>query len=80
MIKASEFIKNYLSETADISRAINVESVEKMLYILLDVKEKGSRIFFLGVGGGPKQELMRLMILIKLPKFLLFAFQIMSEF
>jgi D-sedoheptulose 7-phosphate isomerase len=48
----SEFINTYLSETAEIAKNINHETVKKVLEILLDVKSRGGRVFFLGVGGG----------------------------
>jgi len=47
-----QYINTYLSETAEIARGINQESVKKALAILLELKAKAGRIFFLGVGGG----------------------------
>ena len=51
-MKINDYIKNYISETSDISQKLDVPSIEKMLGILLKVKEQKARIFFLGVGGG----------------------------
>lgn len=48
----SKFINTYLSETAEIAKNLNHETVEKVLEILLEVKSRGGRVFFLGVGGG----------------------------
>lgn len=48
----SEFIKNYLEETAKIAGEVDRQAVEKMGEILLVVKYHGGRLFFLGVGGG----------------------------
>jgi len=48
----SEFIKTYLSETAEIAKNINRESIEKVREVLSEVKSQGGRVFFLGVGGG----------------------------
>lgn len=51
-MKISEYINNYLSETAEIAKNIDRETIEKTLAVLLEVKSQGGRIFFLGVGGG----------------------------
>jgi D-sedoheptulose 7-phosphate isomerase len=51
-MEISEFIKNYLSETAEIARNINPQTIEKMTEILSKVKSQEGRVFFLGVGGG----------------------------
>ena len=48
----SEFINTYLSETAEIAKNLNHETVKKVLEILSEVKSRGGRVFFLGVGGG----------------------------
>lgn len=47
-----EYIKNYLSETAEIAGKISREAIEKVLSILLEVKRNKGRVFFLGIGGG----------------------------
>ncbi len=51
-MKTSEYIQNYLSETAEIAKNIDREAIEKALNVLLEVKSQRGRIFFLGVGGG----------------------------
>jgi D-sedoheptulose 7-phosphate isomerase len=51
-MEISEFIKNYLSETAEIAQNINRQIIEKMTEILSKVKSQEGRVFFLGVGGG----------------------------
>jgi len=48
----SEYINKYLSETAEITKNINHETIEKVLEILLEVRSQRGRVFFLGVGGG----------------------------
>jgi len=48
----SEFINNYLSETAKICQNINQEAIIKALKILLEIRAQKGRVFFLGVGGG----------------------------
>jgi D-sedoheptulose 7-phosphate isomerase len=41
----------HLAEAIEIIRAIDTAPIEKMADLLVDVKSKGGRIFFLGVGG-----------------------------
>jgi D-sedoheptulose 7-phosphate isomerase len=41
----------HLLETVEITKAIDPDVVEKIVELLLDVKEKGGRLFVLGVGG-----------------------------
>lgn len=48
----SEFIDKYLSETAEIAKNINRQTIEKTAEVLLKIKSQEGRIFFLGVGGG----------------------------
>jgi D-sedoheptulose 7-phosphate isomerase len=47
-----KYIKNYLKETAQIAEKIDPKIIEKMIDILLEIKNNGGRVFFLGVGGG----------------------------
>lgn len=51
-MKISEYITNYLSETAEAAKNIDKETIEKTIKVLLEVKSQKGRIFFLGVGGG----------------------------
>ena len=46
-----EYAKRYFEEVKKIAETIDMETIEKMLNILLDVREKNGRVFFLGVGG-----------------------------
>jgi len=48
----SEYIDKYLAETAEIAKNINREAIAKVVGILSEVKSRGGRVFFLGVGGG----------------------------
>jgi D-sedoheptulose 7-phosphate isomerase len=41
----------HLLETIEITKAIDPEVIEKIVELLLDVKETGGRLFVLGVGG-----------------------------
>jgi D-sedoheptulose 7-phosphate isomerase len=45
------YIKRYFEEAVNISKSIDQSQVEKMVQILLKVREQGGRLFFLGVGG-----------------------------
>jgi D-sedoheptulose 7-phosphate isomerase len=42
----------YLSETTKIIQQLDVSSIEKMVRLLVQMREKGGRLFILGVGGG----------------------------
>lgn len=48
----SEYINQYLNETSEIAQKINRQSVSKIINILTEIRVKGGRVFFLGVGGG----------------------------
>ena len=41
----------HLSETIEIAKKINTKQIEKMVDLILNVKNEKGRIFFLGVGG-----------------------------
>lgn len=53
-MKKSEFIENYLTRTSSIAEQLDHSVIEKMLNVLLHIKNQKGRIFFLGVGGGAK--------------------------
>ena len=42
----------YLSEATKIIQQLDVDSIEKMVQLLAKMREKGGRLFILGVGGG----------------------------
>ena len=46
-----EYIENYLSEVAEITRRIDREAIHKAVGILRDLRDKKGRLFILGVGG-----------------------------
>lgn len=48
----SDYTARYLHEVARIAEAIRPAQVERMLAILDEVRGRGGRLFFLGVGGG----------------------------
>ena len=47
-----QYIENYLKETIQIAERIDPKIIEKMVDNLLETKNNGGRVFFLGVGGG----------------------------
>jgi D-sedoheptulose 7-phosphate isomerase len=46
------YINQYLSEVNQVVDKLSVGAIEKMIDSLVDLREKGGRLFFLGVGGG----------------------------
>src|SRR5215467_13153670 len=47
-----DYVKQYVGESIEILRRIDLEATEKMAELLRQVRLRGGRIFFLGVGGG----------------------------
>lgn len=45
-------VKKYLAEVKTIVDKINVSDIEKMIDVIVDIRDKRGRLFFLGVGGG----------------------------
>ncbi len=52
MAATKNYVAMYLAEAVEISKAIDTEQVERMVDILVKVREDHGRLFFLGVGGG----------------------------
>jgi D-sedoheptulose 7-phosphate isomerase len=46
------FVQSYLEEVKKVAIGIDKMAVEKMIDILLDIRNNEGRLFFLGVGGG----------------------------
>lgn len=46
-----EYINSYLKEVVEITEKIDKDNIEKMVNVILKVKENDGRIFMLGVGG-----------------------------
>jgi len=46
------YVEQYLKEAKTIINGIKPQAIEEMIGIVLDVKAKRGRLFFLGVGGG----------------------------
>lgn len=49
--QASEYTQRYLGEVQQIAAALDVTLIEEMIDIILEARERDSRLFFLGVGG-----------------------------
>tara|TARA_B100001057_G_C22793272_1_gene928504 strand:- start:32 stop:631 length:600 start_codon:yes stop_codon:yes gene_type:complete len=47
----TKFTLNHLKESIEILNKINVETIDKIIDVLVDIKKNKGRIFFLGVGG-----------------------------
>jgi len=47
-----DYVRQYLSEAADILTKIDVKAIERTIELLLKVRQSGGRLFVLGVGGG----------------------------
>jgi len=46
------YTSQYMNEAAEILQALDQNSVEKMVRLLVEVRRGGGRLFFIGVGGG----------------------------
>jgi len=46
------FARRYLEESARLATAADPDVIERMAALLADVRRRGGRLFFLGVGGG----------------------------
>lgn len=46
-----EYAKRYFQEVIKIADSINIDTIEKIIDILLDLKNSRGRLFFIGVGG-----------------------------
>jgi D-sedoheptulose 7-phosphate isomerase len=46
------YVRTYLDEVHKIVDGLDLEVIEKMVNILINLRESGGRLFFLGVGGG----------------------------
>jgi D-sedoheptulose 7-phosphate isomerase len=46
------YVDDYLAEVKAVASLLNRAAIEKAIDILIDIREKKGRLFFLGVGGG----------------------------
>src|ERR1700724_679984 len=49
---SSGFARQHLDETGRIAAALDRDAIERLVEILVRVRARGGRLFFLGVGGG----------------------------
>jgi D-sedoheptulose 7-phosphate isomerase len=47
-----DYTSQYLEEAIQILRKLDHDSIESLLEVLFDARQRGGRVFFLGVGGG----------------------------
>ena len=47
--------KRYLAEAAQITERIDYDMIERIAEGLADLRDRGDRLFLLGVGGGRRQ-------------------------
>jgi D-sedoheptulose 7-phosphate isomerase len=48
----STFTANFLEDAATIARSLDREQIDRMIQIIVDLRDRGGRLFFIGVGGG----------------------------
>ncbi|MDZ7336960.1 MAG: SIS domain-containing protein [candidate division KSB1 bacterium] len=46
------YVTNYLGEASQILSELDVDAIDKMVSLLVSLRERGGRLFLLGVGGG----------------------------
>ena len=46
-----EYAKRYFEEVQTIAKSIDLNTIEKMVQIIEEIKQKQGRLFFIGVGG-----------------------------
>jgi D-sedoheptulose 7-phosphate isomerase len=46
------YTASYLQEAIEILRRVNQSAIERMVDLLVELRERGGRLFFLGIGGG----------------------------
>lgn len=47
-----DYIRQYIEEAAEVLKRIDVEAIERAVDLLVALRERGGRLFVLGVGGG----------------------------
>jgi D-sedoheptulose 7-phosphate isomerase len=50
-VTSPSYARQYLNETAAIVQAIDADAIERLAAALVEVRSRGGRLFFLGVGG-----------------------------
>ena len=52
MPEVTEYVGQYIEESMEILRQLDLRSIEATVELLCRLRERGGRLFFLGVGGG----------------------------
>src|ERR1700709_2790654 len=50
--RQSDFIVHYLAEVVEIAKRLDLASIERLVTLLAALRDRGGRLFILGVGGG----------------------------
>src|SRR5262252_7741643 len=50
-MSATDYVRQHLDETSRIIAGLDAAVIEKMVTLLADLRSRGGRLFFLGVGG-----------------------------
>jgi D-sedoheptulose 7-phosphate isomerase len=51
-MQTMDYVQQYLEEAIEILRRLNQQTVEEVVDLLVDLRQRGGRLFVLGVGGG----------------------------
>jgi D-sedoheptulose 7-phosphate isomerase len=51
-LPVTDYTRDYLAEVAILAAQLDPTSIDRMIALLVDTREHGGRVFFLGVGGG----------------------------
>jgi D-sedoheptulose 7-phosphate isomerase len=46
-----EYIKQHLAEVKEVLSQLNISEIEKVVQLLVSLRQRGGRLFFLGIGG-----------------------------
>jgi D-sedoheptulose 7-phosphate isomerase len=49
---AGDYIRDYLNEAGEILKALDIRSIQAVIDLVVEIRSRGGRLFFLGVGGG----------------------------
>lgn len=49
---ADQYISRYIQEASQVAAGLDVAEMERMVSLIVNVRQDGGRMFFLGVGGG----------------------------
>jgi D-sedoheptulose 7-phosphate isomerase len=49
---AESYIQDYLNEAGEIVKTLDIQSIQKIIDLVVEIRRREGRLFFLGVGGG----------------------------